>query len=75
MEKNKIKTLLFALVILASIASYAYLNSEKVKCFVNYNEAKVENQTQLEEDLHLPDMRLVVKFFENAKKFLPASNL
>ena len=77
MKKDNVKTILFSLVILASIASYAYLNSTQVKEIVNYT--KVEKNTDdsdektTDEELFLPDMKMVNQFFQNVKRFLPAS--
>ena len=74
MQNKKIKTLLFTLIILASIASYAYLNSQKVKGFVKYSEeTKDADNKELKEESYLPDMALVLELLNEARKFLPAS--
>jgi len=76
MKKQTTRTLLFVLLIAASIASYAFLN-------VAYNSSggassEAASQPQIEQEdakLVLPDVRLIKKLIENGKRFLPASQL
>ena len=77
MKKSSTRTVLFCLLIAASIGSYIYLNS------LSSPMASFEQTTDLEEfeediesndaEIILPDIHLIKKVVETGKRLLPAS--
>lgn len=74
MKNSRLRSLFFGLLVIASISSYAYINSVSVeetkpKCNIN---------TMLEEDQassELPDVKIFKKLIETGKKLVPATSL
>ena len=77
MKKSSTRTVLFCLLIAASIGSYIYLNS------LSSPMVSFEQTTDLEEfeediesndaEIILPDIHLVKKIIETGKRLIPAS--
>ncbi len=75
MKNSKLRSILFVLLLFASIGSYLYINSvqvedSKVKCEVKQQLVDEEaNETEL------PDVMLFKKLIEKGKELFPATQL
>lgn len=75
MKKSTTRSLLFIVLLAASISAYAFLN------VASYNLISSTTAEQQEEQLHeseevklvLPDVRLIKKVVEHGQRLLPAS--
>jgi len=78
MKKVSLKTLLFSFLIIASIASYAYLyslpteDSEAVQQGFN-TEEKLNEADKQPDNFIFPEVMFVKKLIETGKRLLPAS--
>ena len=75
MKNNKLRTLLFCLIMAASIGSYLYINTIQlsnthVKCEAKQELTDVENN---ESNSELPDIKILKKIIEKGKKLIPAT--
>ncbi len=78
MKKSTVRTTIVALMAAASLGSYVYLNTVDVCCAEEERSGiKLEQlQHELEEQaksLDLPDITIIKKAIEVAKRFIPAS--
>ncbi|HMQ46125.1 MAG TPA: hypothetical protein PKA00_00230 [Saprospiraceae bacterium] len=74
MKKITTRTVLFSLLLMASAASYIFLNIASWK----QDQARLEKETPLEEDLEaeqnklfLPDVQVLKKLVETGRKLVP----
>lgn len=79
MKKENTRTILIALLIAASLGSYIFLNtrSSNVETTPSTELAKenaVEEEVDGQQEIILPDVRLLKKAIETGKKLLPASS-
>jgi hypothetical protein len=75
MKNSRIRTLLFGLLLLASIGSYSYINSvsvEETKPKCNMNTYLDEN---VEKSSELPDVKIFKKIIETGRRLVPATSL
>jgi hypothetical protein len=75
MKNNKLRTLLFCLIMAASIGSYLYINSIQlsnahVKCEANQELTDIDDN---ESSSELPDVKILKKLIEKGKKLIPAT--
>lgn len=74
MKNSKVKSILFSLILIASVGSYAYINSVDVEQpHVNCQMKNTLIQEDNKSDSELPDVKIFKKIIENGKKILPAS--
>lgn len=75
MKNSKLRSILFSLVLFASIGSYLYINSIKV----SNRTVKCEKHLLLDESeendnaAELPDVKLFKKLVEKGKELMPAT--
>lgn len=74
MKKLNTRSTLFILLVVASLASYIFLNTVTIE----YTEEAQTNELELEEEevqqnIILPDVQLLKKMIDTGKRFLPAS--
>ncbi len=74
MKKSSTRTVLFCLLIAASLGSYIYLNSLSVQS-VPYEQAAIEEEDMESGDAEiiLPDIQLLKKVVETGRRLIPAS--
>ncbi|PHN06180.1 hypothetical protein [Flavilitoribacter nigricans] len=81
MKKQTARTVLVALVVLASLVSYIYLNtvelntsSEKATQYqLMENEEQLDEETVTNTKLYLPEVALIKKVIETGKSLIPGS--
>ncbi len=76
MKRSKTHIILFVIVVVASLASYIFLNNAQP----NQASSDAMEQTDIDEDFEqgetkmiLPDVEMVKKVLETGKRLLPAS--
>jgi len=79
MRKKSTRTILFSLVIAASICSYVFLNAVSF-CFEDAAAAPQNEQQVMEEELdsntteiYVPDVAVIKKFLEASRKILTST--
>jgi len=75
MKNNKIKTVLFTLVMMMSLSSYVFLNSLSVPTptsDINIEEVRINDLTQ-QNEATLPDVLIIQRGVEMMKTVLPIS--
>ncbi len=75
MKNNKIKTVLFSLVIMMSLSSYLFLNSLSIPIptsDINIEEVGLNDLTK-QNEVTLPDVQIIEKGVEMMKRVLPIS--
>ena len=80
MKKQTTRTVLIALVVLASLVSYIYLNTVEVKTVNTSDQYQlIESDEELQEEaaantrLLLPDVEVIKKVIETGKSLIPGS--
>ncbi len=69
MKKSKLRTFLFSLLAVLSIASYTYLTSVTT-CHTSSNATEIE---EIEQNIYLPDVVLIQKIFKTGKQIVDNS--
>ena len=69
MKKSKLRTFLFSLLAVLSIASYTYLTSVTT-CQTSANAVEIE---EIEQNIYLPDVVLIQKIFKTGKQIVDNS--
>ncbi len=79
MKKINTRTVLVALLMVASLCSYIYLNtvefSTESASAVQTEEEESEMFSDTPQEMVLPDVQLLRKVIESGKRLLPTSNL
>ncbi len=76
MKKNSLQKIIFALLIVTSLASYIYLNTVEVDLPSNSTEikAELEEEEKLDDqEMLLPDVKFIKHILEKSKKIIPSS--
>ncbi len=75
MKKSSTRTVLFCLLVAASMSSYIFLSSVSSPNAASSHQAKEENYEEKSGDAHiiLPDVQLIKKVVEAGKRLIPAS--
>ena len=80
MKKQTARTVLVALVVLASLVSYIYLNTVEVNTTQDStqyqlmdNEEELEEETMTNTKMLLPEVALIKKVLETGKSLIPGS--
>ena len=79
MKNYKLRSYLFALVLFASIGSFAYINSVSVNdCTVKCEAKKPlmgDEEAENKSSSELPDVKLFKKLIEKGKELIPATQI
>ena len=78
MKKSIARTILFTVLVFASIFSYIYINTtgtatSELRPWVEQEKGTLEEIEEADPELILPDIHLLKKLVESGKRFLPAS--
>jgi len=78
MKNSKLRSVLFSLVLFASIGSYLYINSIKVNdCTVKCEKTQQQllDSEGSSDTAELPDVKLFKKLVEKGKELMPSTQL
>lgn len=78
MKKSIARTILFTVLVFASIFSYIYINTTgtatgELRPWVEQENGTLEEIEEADPEVVLPDIHLLKKLVESGKRFLPAS--
>lgn len=73
MKKSNFRTFLLILAIIASIASYAFINTRQVPKNVKCNASAELPKEENIEDAILPEVQLVKKILQKSREVIPAT--
>lgn len=76
MQKTSIKSVLFVLLVAASIASFAFLQSMKMTNAKTALQPSIENVEDIEPttDVPLPEAEILQRLLEKGRQFIPATS-